>query len=64
MQKIQQKFDQAKEKALDELNKSLPLPNPSPEEINKVFNIWRGTETPIKKPQDNNDTKKDKTFSI
>ena len=60
----QQKINQTTEKAKQDINKNLPLPNPSAEEINKVFNIWKGSETPDNKSQNQDNNKKDETYPI
>lgn len=58
MQQISEsQIEQTKKKAIENLNKNLPLPNPSPEEISKVFNIWRGIEKTDDKTQSKDKTK-------
>lgn len=43
--------NQKKAEALSSISKSLPLPNPSNEDIGKAFSAWKGTETERSTPK-------------
>lgn len=51
-----EQLNRKREEVLEDLNKSLPLPNPSLDNIGKVFSVWKGSENVVSTPKPSSST--------